>query len=211
MQMTSIFDEYTQAASPSGEANSASTALDLRVELAAELPERYPGAYSRNPVPGYADPTGAVDGLRLHNARAPHYEIKHEKYEHRAIIYLKGQGHSNIEISRITGMSPVAVSNILRQPWAQEELLSIMREQGRDGIFNLIQGAALDAVNRLVIEMDNEKARPAERISAARELLDRRFGRAAQPIVHSVDQQMDKLSDEELERIVIESAGRVSS
>lgn len=211
MQISSLIDQYTEAAAPKGAAVAASAALDLSVEDAADLPERYPGAYSRNPVPGYADPAGAVDGLRLHNARAPHYEIKHERYEHRAIIYLKGQGHSNVEIARITGMSAVAVSNILRQPWAQEELLAIMREQGRDGIFNLIQGAALDAVNRLVIEMDNDKARPAERISAARELLDRRFGRAAQPIVHSVDQQMDKLSDEELERIVIESAGRVSS
>jgi hypothetical protein len=143
---------------------------------------------------------------RLHNARYPEVAVIHEKPEHRVIIFLKAQGFSNKEIAEQTGYSPVMVSQIVRQPWAQDRILAIIHEAGVDAVQTLLQGAAADAVSRLISEMDNDLARPSERISAAEKLLDRLYGKPNQPIEHR-SLNLSEMSDEELARIATSGRG----
>jgi hypothetical protein len=138
---------------------------------------------------------------QLHNARDPFYRIQRERFEHRVIIFLKAEGYSNLEIAEKTGMSAVAISNIIRQPWAQRQILDIIHSKGGDAVSQLLNGAAADAVQRLIIEKDNMDARSSERTAAADKILDRIFGKPNQPLQYSsIDPK--KMSDEELEAIL---------
>lgn len=138
------------------------------------------------------------DPNALHNPRDPHYELKHEKAEHRWIIYLKAQGHSITEVAQITGYTTISVSNVLRQPWAAKRLVDEMAASGKKGIEYVIQGAARKAVDRLIFETDNMTAPAATRISAADKLLDRCYGKPNQPLTHNVGVDLDSLSDAEI-------------
>lgn len=133
----------------------------------------------------------------LHNGRQPFYTIKHERLEHRVILYLKAEGHSNVEIAQITGFTPVAVSNIVRQPWAQDEVLRIIRSHGEDAVETTLKGAALDSVLKLIDLRESPKAGPEVQRKAANDLLDRLFGKPNQRIEHqNID--VSKVPDAEL-------------
>jgi hypothetical protein len=101
----------------------------------------------------------------------------------------------------------VAVSNIVRQPWARKRIVEIIRESGQDAVHQLLVGEAYDSIMRLVTERDNPVARPSERITAADKLLDRIFGKPNQPINHTINGKLEQLSDEELEQIVRRNSG----
>ena len=172
---------------------------------------RYPGAYSNGGLDtpydksgmskSIIDPNSAAAKTPLFGQRDPHYAIKHERYEHRVVCFLKAEGYSNREIADKMELSPVAVSNIVRQPWAQQTILEIIQTKGGDAVQRLLEGAAADSVLRLIEERDNEQARPEARIMAADKLLDRLYGKPNQPIEHR-ELRMEELSDKELESIV---------
>ena len=151
--------------------------------------------------PGILGQLGQLGPEPLHNAKNPYYHIQRERFEHRIICFLKAEGYSNIDIAKRTGMSAVAISNIIRQPWAQKQILDIIHDKGGDAVSALLNGAAADAVQRLIIEKDNMEARASERILAADKILDRAFGKPNQPLQYSTA-DTKKLSDEELETIV---------
>jgi len=180
---------------------------------------RYPGAFSSDgPTPyemsGLAESYTAEecrnDPHRLHNAKDPYYPLKHEKFAHRNIIFLKAQGLSNVKIAEQLGITAVTVSNVLRQPWAQTQVLEIIHENGGDAVRQLLCDEALRSVERLIVERDNPEARPSERIVAADKLLDRLYGKPNQPIEHR-SQNLDTMSDEELERIARQGIAAGSS
>ena len=199
---TITLHEYTEAvASATGSSPSAGAPGSGK-----SAPRRYPGPYSSDePSPFASSPLASLDiapaaSEDMFNARDPHYAIMHERPEHRVICYLKAQGLSNKEIAEQTGFSAVAVSNIVRQPWARQRIVDAIKSAGQDAVESVLKGAALDSVFRLIEERDNENARPSERIAAANALLDRTFGKPTQPLQHSVG-KLDELSDEELARI----------
>jgi lambda repressor-like predicted transcriptional regulator len=170
---------------------------------------RYPGAFSSDEPSPYEKSGAASDDVavaarenphRLHNARDPFYNIKREKAEHRVVCFLKAEGFTNKEIAEKTGLTTVTISNVLRQPWAQQQVLQIIHENGGDAVRQLLVTTGLKAVQRLVVEMDNEEARPSERIVAADKILDRLYGKPNQPIEHRGD-ALGKMTDEELEAI----------
>jgi len=143
----------------------------------------------------------------LVNAKAPAWVLGKERFEHRIIIYLKAEGFSNKEIAEKVGFSSLAVSNLLRQPWAQEAVLRIIQENGGDAVQTLLNGAALDAVQRLITEMDNEStATSRDRVTAADKLLDRLYGKPNQPIEHR-QSNLTEMSDEELEALARKGSG----
>jgi DNA-binding CsgD family transcriptional regulator len=173
--------------------------------------ERYPGAYSRpdkdTPYEQAVESDPKLgsdledDPNHLHNARLPHYAIKYERFVHRTIIFLKAEGMSNKKIAERLHITPVTVANVIRQPWAQKRILEIIHEKGGDAVSELLNGAAVDAVQRLIIEKDNMEARSAERTAAADKILDRIFGKPNQPLQYTtVDPK--NLSDAELEAIL---------
>ena len=151
------------------------------------------------------DSIGAkADANALHGAKEPFYHIQSERAEHRVMIFLKAQGHSNIEIARATGFTSVAVSNILRQPWAARRIVEEITLAGRDEVAELLQGAAADSVLKLIQLRDdaNGKVPPAVQKSAADAILDRVYGKPNQRFEHTYNKNPEDMSDDELQRIV---------
>lgn len=172
-----------------------------------------PGAYTsleKSPYEkaGGEEVGGASDGDSLHNDRAPYYELKSEKPEHRTIILLKAQGITNKEIASITGYTPVAVSNILRQPWARKQLVQEINSAGRSEVIQLFKGAAVEVAEMMIDVVNNDEARTADKLTAGSMILDRLFGKASQALSIDInDKTLKTMSDAELLKIATGGAG----
>jgi hypothetical protein len=209
MDTNDIFDTYTEAAKPNVIIG---TNMDGTPKTA-----RHPGAFtSEKPSPyeasGAADLATAEDYRNnpdaLYNDRAPRYEIKSQKPEHRTIIFLKAEGNTNREIARVMGMSEVAISNILRQPWARTQLLDEINKAGRNEVVTIFKGAAAEVAQQMVDIVNNPEARAGDKISAGHLILDRLFGKATQPLAHSFsDSDLKSMSDEQLMKLASGSIG----
>jgi hypothetical protein len=128
-----------------------------------------------------ADAVENSDGF--YNAKDPNLAILHEKPQHRMVIYMKAQGKSNREIAKAMSMTESWVSQILRQPWAREQLLKELQLAGRDAIQAALQGAALDSVYTVIAIRDDCKVtKPHVSLAAADSLLDRFLGKATQRV-----------------------------
>ena len=135
----------------------------------------------------------------LRNATAPQYVNLREKYEHRIIAYLKAGGNSNVEVARITGMSPAAINYLVRQEWMEQNILEEIRKRG-DEAMQALWNAAPVAAETLV-----EIAKTAENLETKRkacnDILDRKYGKPNQP--YSVkDAAAEDLQDSELVKII---------
>lgn len=203
--ITDMFDTYTSAAKdqPAADSPVIGTNVDGTPKTA-----RYPGAftstkaspYEMSPMAQSAEEDAARNGPdALYNDRQPRYEIKHQKPEHRTIIFLKAEGNTNREISRITGMSEVAISNILRQPWARTQLLDEINKAGRNEVVTIFKGAAAEVAQTMVDIISNPEVKASDKISAGHLILDRLFGKATQPLAHTFsDSDLSKMSDDQL-------------
>lgn len=149
----------------------------------------------------------------LFNRKDPFYFVKQEKPHHRYMLHLAAQGFTVKEIAEQTGFTPVAVNNILRQPHAQALLVDeISRHSTRDEeVFELVTKQVTSAVKVLASIMNDEEARGSDRISAARELLDRKYGKPNQPVTHKETVDLDSLSDAELAALLPKAAETVTS
>lgn len=127
---------------------------------------------------------------------------KREKYEHRIIAYLKAQGHSNTEIAAITGYSRTTLYQIFQLPWVKEVVWEEINRNGRDAVQEVLQSSAIDSVNFLIETRDDSKAQRRDRITAAKELLDRTYGKPNQPITHRDEVDLSSLSDSDLQKIL---------
>lgn len=133
------------------------------------------------------------------NAREPQYELQAERPVHREMCLMAMRGYTNTEIAREYGVSPPMVNYVLLQPWAKKYMSENMHKHGMAKVEVLLKGAVARAVERLIIEMDNEKARSSERTSAAEKVIERVYGRAAQPLIHVSSAPAKELSDAELD------------
>lgn len=126
--------------------------------------------------------------------------IHNETPRHRLVVSLYLQGFEFQEIAERTGFGAGYCSTILKQPWAREFMAKMQNMTTAQRVMVLLDGAAAPALTRLITEMDNMKARSSERTVAADKVLDRLFGKAVQPIVHSQVNDPSKMSDAEIER-----------
>lgn len=131
-------------------------------------------------------------------ATDPNLAILDEKPEHRLIVYLKGKGLSNKEVSNKTGYTQAWVSQITRQPWFRLRLVQELREAGVDQIQQVLKANALDSIFTLVDIRDDPQAPKAVRKSAADSLLDRYLGKATQKFA---DESASTPSTEELHNL----------
>lgn len=148
------------------------------------------------------------DTAQLFNSREPDFGIQHEKAEHRIVILLKAQGHSNLEIARLTGYTNPWVGQILRQPWAKQRLLEEINSAGRDSISGLLEGAAADSIYKIVELRDTAEDQGVQ-LRSAQDILDRFLGKATQKIeskaevkhisgdIEEVDKALERLAAEE--------------
>lgn len=124
----------------------------------------------------------------------PNLAIIHEKPEHRLIVYLKAQGHSNKEIADRTGYTQPWVSQLTRQPWFRLRLVQELKEAGVDAIESVLKSTALDSVFTLIDLRDDVSAPKAVRSACANSLLDRFRGKPVQTVQHE-EKRLPKTSE----------------
>lgn len=162
----------------------------------------------------------------MHNSRNPEHRIMSEKPEHRLICLLYAQGYSTKEIFQHFGGSwddelgrPLPVkqyggrysyawlTQIRRQPWFEQKLLTYLEEQGRDRISAQLE-AEFEPSLQVVKELRDDDTAPAPvRLNAANSLIDRFLGKPTQHIrtegtkeIHHYEHEVDEV-DRELKRI----------
>lgn len=144
----------------------------------------------------------------LYGEHIPRWVLQRERPEHRIIIMLASTGMGAAEISehlRFVGhdVHKVTVANLLKQPWAMEQVLLEIERAGREPVRQMLQGESLDAAQRLV-ELAKEAKSEETKRKANNDILDRVFGKPNQPITHEV-KDPSELSDEELAKIAQQS------
>ncbi len=116
-----------------------------------------------------------VDGLFGDSLSYQTY--KREKFEHRLMLWYRLQGMSVKETASLTGYTPQSVSQVCKQPWFREAFCRLAKEQGKDALQTLIEGAVIPAFQRL-----EDLATGAEseqvRLAADKEILDRFLGKS---------------------------------
>jgi hypothetical protein len=134
----------------------------------------------------------ASQGDYLHNE--PNLAILAEKPEHRLIVYLKAQGHSNKEVADRTGYTQAWISQLTRQPWFRLRLVQELKEAGVDAIESVLKSTALDSVFTLIDLRDDVHAPGAVRRACADSLLDRFRGKPVQTVQHE-EKRLPKTSE----------------
>ncbi len=162
---------------------------------------------------GHTDKTPRTNGVNAALPDAFHGDIDcrislaKEKPAHRLVVYMTVAGKSIKEIADELGMSPAHVSTIIRQPWARTLMQSELKTAGRDELKTLLQGAATGALQTVISMATGEVPVRAEtRFKACQDVLDRCMGKATQPVA-DVTKNLEKLSDDELERIARSGTG----
>lgn len=142
----------------------------------------------------------------LFKARQPMYVLQAERPEHRVICFLSAQGYSISEIADKTGWTKVMIGYIVKQDWAKKLILEEIHKAGGNAVATVLQREALPSIEKLIEIRDSNEVQAETQRKAAVDLLDRIYGKAAQPIIHSQVADLDELTDEELAKIV--SQGR---
>lgn len=137
----------------------------------------------------------------LFNGRDPQYVLQAERPVHRAIVFLAAQGLSYVEIAQQLGMSAPAVGYIVKQPWAEEEILKQIHSNGGDAVATVLSQQALPSVMKLIELRDSEEVQKEVQRKAANDLLDRIFGKPNQPVTHR-QEDLAEMTDAELQAIV---------
>lgn len=123
------------------------------------------------------------------NGRDPNLQIQHEKPEHRYLLWMKAQGCCNREIAQQSGYSEAWLSQLFRQPWAQETLVKMLKESGKpvlDQTLSLIQAEAVNSVQTLVSLRDNPDSPAAVRRACSVDIIEQFLGKPKQKV--EVDQ-----------------------
>lgn len=143
----------------------------------------------------------------FNNQRKPANVLLKESPRHRAIVELKATGkYTNKEVAEILGFSPVTVNYVVRQPWAQELLVRLMREEGaseREAVFRLLDGVTIEAVQKQV-EILRECENPEVVRKVSNDILNRTFGTPTQKTEVVRGDDLSKLSDAEISQRLAE-------
>ena len=134
----------------------------------------------------------------LFNAKTPFYALQHEKPEHRVVINLRLKGYNNKQISVLTGYSSVHVSNILRQPWAQQRIVAELRNADFEGVREMVHNSAAASVYTLIELRDSGETPAAVRMNAAKTLVEQFLGRPRQSVELSGKVDLNNMSDAQL-------------
>ena len=131
-----------------------------------------------------------VDGL--FGATKSYRKYKHEKPEHRLMLWLRLNGHNNKEIASIAGYSPQVVSQVAKQPWFQEAFCRLSSEMGKDSVETYLEGEIVPTLQRLVQLRDGAES-DAVRKAACDSILDRIRGKPTVRVESRVSGQIDNV------------------
>lgn len=130
----------------------------------------------------------------FHGASKPPVEIQKEKPIHRIMAYMYASGMPLKEIAERTNYSYQGVLLIARQPWFRRFVSKEIQRQGEDVYGEVLRAAATDSL-MTVIELSTSAKSETVKLNAAKDILDRAFGKAPQQVKVVKDEQ------EELEEI----------
>jgi transcriptional regulator with XRE-family HTH domain len=125
---------------------------------------------------------------------------KREMPWHRVAAELAAQGKTIVEIAETVGKSKATVGWILRNDYVQQQVVDDIHENyGADEqVLELIKLNVVAAVETLADIMIDEDAAKRDRITAANSILERRYGKASQPITSASVVDLNDLPDSEL-------------
>lgn len=145
------------------------------------------GTSSQKPLPRDISPEG-VDAL--FDGRAAYTVVKHEKPEHRLMLWYRLRGMSPGEIASLTGYTVVHVRNICAQPWFRSAFARLADEMGRDIHRTFLEGEVMPALQNIV-KLANESQSEVVKLAANREILDRFLGKSVAKTETKVEGQID--------------------
>jgi hypothetical protein len=146
----------------------------------------------------YADPD------RLHGDTVPDVTIKKEQPVHRLMIWMHAQGASVTDIAKHTDYSVQMVRTTLKQPWARQRLLQILKETGQDAVKHFLTHEVAPSLDVLRQVRDGEiPGRTSDRAAAANSILDRALGK---PTVHVESDNTTRNVPADLQRLEAEIA-----
>ena len=112
----------------------------------------------------------------FYGSRKPAYEIRTEAPLHLAAAHLAAAGANNRRIARALGKSEVWMSNLARQGFFQERVVSILKERNRDALESAFRIQRFSNPATLVELSDGPKKPEVDtRTVRARDILDRAF------------------------------------
>jgi hypothetical protein len=118
----------------------------------------------------------------LANQTDPQIALQHEKPEHRIMLHLKLQGHSNVEIAELTGYTATHVGQVCRQPWFRARLNALLQNAETESFNELLGKEAANSFLTMVAIRDDEAASKDTRLRSAMAIMDRHFGKPAQTL-----------------------------
>lgn len=126
-------------------------------------------------------PEAAVSSARLHGLKPPATVIQKEKTWHYAAALMMAAGSVTAqEVAEAFNVTPQTINNLVRQPWFQEQVTTLMREHGGRDIMELFRAETFNSLVTLTELRDNAKVPAAVRRASASDILDRALGKALQ-------------------------------
>lgn len=120
-----------------------------------------------------------TDPDRLHGDRVPDTSVCAERPIHRMMIWMHAQGAAVKDIATHTGYHDATVRNVLKQPWARQRLLQILKETGMDAVKHFLTHEVAPSLEVLREIRDGEiPGKTSDRAGAANSILDRALGKA---------------------------------
>lgn len=153
------------------------------------------------PGGGGGGTTHRVNGINshiedsFHNAKDPTTIITYEKPWHRLAVFMAATGKTPTEIAMKLNKSLPQVSDVLKQPHAQERMLSEMRTQGRDTLHDILSHYGPETLLE-VVDLGKSAKSEQVQLAAKRELLDRWLGKPNQPFTDESKPAEQKTEDE---------------
>lgn len=121
----------------------------------------------------------------LMNTSTKCYQAKREQPKHRVVIEMAAKGFDKKEIAEMMQCTPPTVHNVLNHPQLQRTLAeTIHRRMGQDDeMVRLVEEGAKLGLQAMLNILRNPQAKGSNHIAAAKEFLDRKYGKSVQPIV----------------------------
>jgi hypothetical protein len=128
-------------------------------------------------------PEAQVNNGRFHGTDKPRYVIENELPWHRMAAHMFGvAGMVTIkDVAEACDVDPGTVSNLLKQPWFQERVTSLMAKNGRD-IMQLFRAEQFNSFLTLIEVRDDPETSRKDKIVCAKDILDRTLGKPIQRI-----------------------------
>lgn len=136
---------------------------------------------------------------KFHGAKPPTLAVMTEKPIHRLMAFWVASGRSNIELAELTGYARPYVSQLIRQPWFQQQVSHIIAQAGEDELMTRIRGAGVDSVMKL-IELRDSSESDSVKLGATKELLDRLLGKPQQNVNQTITRKDPKDELDSVER-----------